>query len=161
MAQSLEKIDLLKERANISYKEAANLLEQFDGNVVEALIHIESTHKERAQEHRQAAYENRKKAKVQTKGFLNEISSTRFVLQNNKNKLIDIPMVIALLLGVVTLPFSIFVLIGLAISGNQIVIKKSGKALKMDQIIKVVNIEEENNQQDNSQDTEKHNSEEE
>ena len=38
---TIEKIDLLKERAQISYSEARDLLEQFDGNVVEALIHLE------------------------------------------------------------------------------------------------------------------------
>ncbi len=161
MAQSLEKIDLLKERANISYKEAANLLEQFDGNVVEALIHIESKQKEKAKEYKQTVYENKKKASEQTKGFFNEISSTRFVLQNKKNKLVDIPLVIALLVGVVTLPFSIFVLIGLAISGNQIVIKKSGNALKMGQIIKVVNVDEQKNEQADNQNTEQNNSKEE
>jgi len=150
MTQSLDKIDLLKERANISYKEAAELLEKFDGNVVEALIYLESNQKQRAQEYRKTVMENKKQFKSEANGFLNQLSSTRFVLQNKKNKLIDVPLLVGLIVGAVTLPFSIFVLIGLAISGNQIVIKKSGKALKMDQIIKVVNEEDEKKDNENA-----------
>jgi hypothetical protein len=153
MTQSLDKIDLLKERANISYKEAAELLEKFDGNVVEALIHLETTHKQRAQEYRQTILENKKKVKTEANGFLNQLSSTRFVLQNKKNKLVDVPLLIALIVGAVTLPFSIFVLIGLAISGNQIVIKKSGKSIKMDQIIKVVNVDDEKDESANTEES--------
>lgn len=153
MTQSLDKIDLLKERANISYKEAAELLEKFDGNVVEALIHIETTQKQRAQEYRQTILENKKKVKTEANGFLNQLSSTRFVLQNKKNKLVDVPLLIALIVGAVTLPFSIFVLIGLAISGNQIVIKKSGKSIKMDQIIKVVNVDDEKDESANTEES--------
>jgi len=150
MTQSLDKIDLLKERANISYKEAAELLEKFDGNVVEALIYLESNQKQRAQEYRKTVMENKKQFKSEANGFLSQLSSTRFVLQNKKNKLIDVPLLVGLIVGAVTLPFSIFVLIGLAISGNQIVIKKSGKALKMDQIIKVVNEEDEKKDNENA-----------
>jgi len=153
MTQSLDKIDLLKERANISYKEAAELLEKFDGNVVEALIHLETTHKQRAQEYRQTILENKQKVKTEANGFLNQLSSTRFVLQNKKNKLVDVPLLIALIVGAVTLPFSIFVLIGLAISGNQIVIKKSGKSIKMDQIIKVVNVDDEKDESANTEES--------
>lgn len=142
MSQSLEKIDLLKERAGISYKQAAELLEELDGNVVEALIHLEVTHKQQAEEYQKLASENINKTKSQTKGFLDQLSESRFILQNAKNKLIDVPLLIAILISVVTLPFSIFVLIGLFISGNQVVIKKSGKPLKMNQIIKIIETEE-------------------
>ncbi|WDV44516.1 DUF4342 domain-containing protein [Clostridiaceae bacterium M8S5] len=38
---SLEKIDALRERADISYKEAKEILEKYEGDLVEALIHIE------------------------------------------------------------------------------------------------------------------------
>ena len=148
MTQSLDKIDLLKERANISYKEAAELLEQFDGNVVEVLIHLESKREERHQKVREEHYERRQQPKKNAQNVLNEVNSTRFILKNNKNKLIDVPLAIAVIVAVITLPFSIFVLIGLAIAGNQIVIKKKGgKLFKLDQVFQVVTEEETDNEE--------------
>lgn len=41
MEITLEKIDLLRERTGISYKEAKEILEKYNGDVVEALIYIE------------------------------------------------------------------------------------------------------------------------
>ena len=41
MEISLEKIDTIRERTGLSYKEAKEVLEKHDGNVVEALIDIE------------------------------------------------------------------------------------------------------------------------
>lgn len=38
---NLEKIDILRERTGVSYKEAKEVLERYDGNVVEALIELE------------------------------------------------------------------------------------------------------------------------
>lgn len=45
MAVSLEQIELLKKRANISYEEAKETLEKFDGDIVEALIYLEKNKK--------------------------------------------------------------------------------------------------------------------
>ncbi len=42
---NLENIDIIRERTGISYKEAKEVLEQFNGDVVEALIHLEETEK--------------------------------------------------------------------------------------------------------------------
>ncbi len=40
---SLEKIELVKDRTGVSYKEAKEALENTDGNVVDAIIYIEET----------------------------------------------------------------------------------------------------------------------
>src|ERR1035437_10303675 len=41
MTINLESIEMLRERANVSYEEARAALEKFDGNIVEALIYLE------------------------------------------------------------------------------------------------------------------------
>ncbi len=38
MNVSLEQIDLLRKRANVSYEEAKEVLEKFDGDIIEALV---------------------------------------------------------------------------------------------------------------------------
>ena len=45
MEITLEKIDLLRKRANVSYKEAKHALEENEGNVVEALAYLEEIEK--------------------------------------------------------------------------------------------------------------------
>ncbi|GKT27164.1 DUF4342 domain-containing protein, partial [Aduncisulcus paluster] len=52
MSINLEKIDLLKERANVGYKEAKEALEQCDGDLVEALIWLEENEKIKKQQQR-------------------------------------------------------------------------------------------------------------
>lgn len=41
MEINLEKIDIIRERTGVSYREAKEVLEKYDGNVVEALIELE------------------------------------------------------------------------------------------------------------------------
>jgi NACalpha-BTF3-like transcription factor len=45
MAVSLELIEILRERANISYEEAKEALEKCNNDVVEALIYLEKQDK--------------------------------------------------------------------------------------------------------------------
>lgn len=45
MEIDLEKIDIVRERAKVSYTEAKDVLEKTNGNVVEALIYIEKNQK--------------------------------------------------------------------------------------------------------------------
>lgn len=45
MEISLEKIDIIRERTGLSYKEAKQILEKHEGNVVDALIDIEEGQK--------------------------------------------------------------------------------------------------------------------
>lgn len=48
---SLEKIDALRERADITYKEAKDILDMYDGDLVEALIYLEQNKKNKCCEH--------------------------------------------------------------------------------------------------------------
>ncbi len=45
MEITLEKIDVIRERTGLSYKEAKEALEKCDGQVVDTLVYLESTHK--------------------------------------------------------------------------------------------------------------------
>lgn len=48
---TLEKIDIIRERTNVSYAEAKKALEIADGNVVDALIYIEEDQKRKKKIH--------------------------------------------------------------------------------------------------------------
>ena len=42
---TMEQIDIVKTRANVGYKEAKEILEKFDGDVVEAILYLEEQSK--------------------------------------------------------------------------------------------------------------------
>ena len=50
MEVTLEKIDMIKERTKVSYKEAKEALEKCNGNIVDALIYIENEKRKKKEE---------------------------------------------------------------------------------------------------------------
>lgn len=123
MSVSLEKIDMLMERANISYKEAKEALELHDGDMVEALIHLEAsnktagpkgTHKMNPRPNGGAKGKTNKPDRdfmEDIKKFIQKMHKTSFVVGNKHKRLLDIPLTIAALLVLFTMPVSLFILI--------------------------------------------------
>ena len=50
MSINLEQIDELRKRANVSYEDAKNALEQSDGNLIDALVYLEKQNKIKPEE---------------------------------------------------------------------------------------------------------------
>ncbi|HAS73775.1 MAG TPA: hypothetical protein DCS67_06490 [Clostridiales bacterium UBA8960] len=127
MSVSLEKIDMLMERANISYKEAKEALELHDGDMVEALIHLEASNKTAKGKAGQKANGNKGQAHAHVhmrrqgksnsdfmddvKKFFEKMHKTSFVVGNKSKRILDIPLTIAALLILFTMPVSMFILI--------------------------------------------------
>lgn len=153
MSVSLEKIDMLMERANISYKEAKEALEQYDGDMVEALIYLESNQKtggpskkakghnhrsnERAQRdrRRQDRYERKNDVMDQIKAFVKKLHKTSFIVAKKGKKTLDIPLTIALIIILITLPASLFLLILPYVFGYKILIlNEDGSKFNIDEV---------------------------
>lgn len=126
MSVSLEKIDMLMERANISYKEAKEALELYDGDMVEALIHLEASNKTAGPKGAHKMHRNGARPNGSTQGktnkpdrdfmedikkFIQKMHKTSFVVGNKHKRLLDIPLTIAALLVLFTMPVSLFILI--------------------------------------------------
>ena len=126
MSVSLEKIDMLMERANISYKEAKEALELHDGDMVEALIYLEASNKTAISKGAQKMNKNggRSNGNAQSKTnkperdfmedfkkFIHKMHKTSFVVGSKHKRLLDIPLTIAALLVLFTMPVSLFILI--------------------------------------------------
>jgi len=138
MAISLEKIDMLMERANISYKEAKDALEKFDGDMVEALIFLESNEKvsmgkpskqtnpnHDSRERREKRHQRRGKERdffEDVKKMFKKMHATSFIIAKKDKRLLDIPLTIAVFIILFTLPASLFLLILPYVFGYQIAI---------------------------------------
>ena len=89
----IRNIDYLKEKADISYEEAATLLERYDGNVMRVLVELE--HQGRVYAQPSAGYSNEtyeqkvcedvNEAKEKATSFMNRAFNTRLVV-DKKNK---------------------------------------------------------------------------
>ncbi|MDK2865970.1 MAG: hypothetical protein PWP51_90 [Clostridiales bacterium] len=150
MSVSLEKIDMLMERANISYKEAKEALEKFDGDMVEALIYLESNQKtaphttsRHPREHREHYKEQRRQQRraqnrdifEDLKGFVQKLHKTSFIVSKKDRRLLDIPLTVAGIIILVTLPASLFLLILPYFFGYQIrILNADGSKFKFDEM---------------------------
>lgn len=152
MSINLDKIDLLKERANVSYKEAKEALEKFDGDLVEALIYLEEEErivkddkdaprpKKTAQRRRRPEDSFDRKAEAfekKAEDFFTSLHHMRFKIYRKNETLLNIPATIAILVGFFTIPFSILVLVAAVLFGYHIaVIKPDGDSYVVDEVIK-------------------------
>lgn len=148
MAVSLEKIDMLMERANISYKEAKDALEMHDGDMVEALIYLEASNKTAYSKpspkpnrppHPHPRSGQRRNQKQNNdffddmKKFFAKMHKTSFVVGNKGKRVLDIPLTIAALLILFTMPVSMFLLIVPYLFGYKIsILDNEGKNVNFD-----------------------------
>ena len=121
MKEKLEKIDELRRRANVSYQLAKEALEKNDYDVLEALIDLE---KEGKVDHgTPAAAQPGEKSEKKTRPSEDGISASikrlfhksmqsSFVLKDkNREQVLKLPLLVALVLILITMPVSLVLLI--------------------------------------------------
>lgn len=95
---TVEQIDLIMQRANVSYNEAKIALEQCNGDTLEALLYLEKNQKIKA-----TPSSNSEKVS----SFINKLNATTFIMKKKDHTYIDLPLSVALLAGIFCFPFSI------------------------------------------------------
>lgn len=98
---TLEQIDLIMQRANVSYNEAKTALEQCNGDTLEALLYLEKNQKIKA-----VSSSNGEKIG----SFINKLNATTFIMKKKEHVYIDVPLSVALLAGIFCFPISIIAL---------------------------------------------------
>lgn len=119
---TLEQIDLIMQRANVSYSEAKEALEQCGGDTVEALLLLEKAEKIKPQSSNTSS-SNKNVSCDKVKGFICKLHSTSFILKKDDQVYIDIPLTIAILALVFCCYVSITALIIALILGIKVEIK--------------------------------------
>lgn len=100
---TLEKIDLLRKRADVSYKEAKEALEKNGGDIVEALAYLEEQNKIRPEKQRFDSSSFVQKVK----SLYMKASKIRFVISKNDSTILNIPLTLAVLLAILAMPLAI------------------------------------------------------
>lgn len=107
---TLEQIDLLMERANVSYTEAKEALEQTNGDIVEALLYLEKNNKINIETSKNTS--NKSTAyKEKVKSFWNQLQATSVIMKKNERTFLNVPAGITLIGLIVCMPFSFLVLL--------------------------------------------------
>jgi len=130
MKITLEQIDLLRKRANVSYEDAKEALEKFDGDIVESLVYLEKGDKIKPDKS-----ECRSKFMEKLKYILKKGNDTRFIIKNNKGTVLNIPITLAIIAAIFATPFAIIGLIAALLTKHKISIKKTdGENLEVNKV---------------------------
>lgn len=120
MSINLEQIDELRKRANVSYEDAKNALEQCSGDLIEALVYLEKQNKIKPE-----------MKPCEQNSFLNAIkklikkgNDTNFIVEKHDIVVLNISLTILTILTVVATPVVIVGLILALVTNHKIRIQK-------------------------------------
>ncbi len=120
MEITLEQIDLLKKRANVSYKEAKEVLEKCNGNIVEALAYLDEEKKIKPENHC-----------CNTTGFMQKIKNIiarinhySLIILKDDSTVLNLPLAPVILLTLISLPLAMVALILALVTNCKIRFKK-------------------------------------
>jgi len=129
---SLEKIDIIRERTEVTYTEAKEALEECDGNVVDALIFIENKQKVS----RDDLYTSKDEFVKWIKEVVNKGNVTRIRIKKDNRILTDIPVNAGLAAGLVALIWPPILALGVV---TAVFIKITVEIVKSDGSVEIVN----------------------
>ncbi|RKD29016.1 DUF4342 domain-containing protein [Thermohalobacter berrensis] len=129
MSINLEQIDLIRERAKVSYNEAKEALEKCNNDVVEALVYLENKNKIKDKK------EDRKKFFNKVKKVIDKGNKMKFTIKKEGKNIIKLPLTIAILITIFATPFVIAGLIIALLTKHSISFEKeSGKVIEVNKI---------------------------
>ncbi|MDF2545258.1 MAG: hypothetical protein K0R93_156 [Anaerosolibacter sp.] len=132
MSISLERIDLLRERANVSYQDAKDALEKCNDDIVEALVYLEKESKLRPE--RKSKCEGKFMATV--KDILRKGNETKFIIKKDDENIINLPVTAAVLIGIVATPVLVIGLPVALLTKHKIKIEKEdGGDLQINKVL--------------------------
>lgn len=133
MKVNLELIDLLRERANVSYEDAKMALERCENDIVEALIYLEKEKKIKPskEEFKKEKCEYKRK---KFKNFLHDVFNVKFLITKKGDIVLNLPLVIVAIFALGLFPLFIL-LLGIAIlTGHKLKIKKGEDTIKVNKV---------------------------
>ena len=113
---TLEQVDLLMQRAHVSYTEAKEALEQCNGDVIEALLYLEKAEKINTQ--KSASSSNTDKLT----SFIDKLNATTFIMRKKERTYVNVPLSVALIAIILCFHVSILAIIIAIIFGVKIAI---------------------------------------
>jgi len=110
MAVSLELVEMLRDRARVSYEEARAALEKCEGDIVEALVYLEQQGKIKPPQPPTTCMSG---FGAKLKKWFKACNETKFIVSKNNDKIIDLSLTVVIIVTVFVPPLT---LIGLLVA---------------------------------------------
>ena len=120
MSINLEQIDELRKRANVSYEDAKNALEQSSGDLIEALVYLEKQNKIKPEETPCSESIFFKKVKK----LIKKANETKLIIKKNDAVVLNICVTLAIIITISAFPLVIVALILALATNHKIRIQK-------------------------------------
>jgi len=120
MSINLEQIDELRKRANVSYEDAKNALEQSEGNLIEALVYLEKQDKIKPEEKPCCESSFLKKIKK----LIKKGNETKLIVKKDDTVVLNICVTLSVILTIIATPLVITALIFALVTNHKIRIQK-------------------------------------
>lgn len=131
MVITIEMIDELKKRANISFESAKEILEKNNGDLVEALIYLEKNNKIKL-----TAADGKNRFLNTLKALIQKGNNTRFIISKNGGTVFNLSLTATILIGTFTFHVSAIALIIALFNGYKFKFEKNnGEDLKVNVIL--------------------------
>ncbi len=118
MEITLEQIDLIMQRANVSYAEAKAALEKANGDILEALLLLEQGEKIKSNNTASQKAQSTNTDKI--KSFINKLNATNFIMKKKDHTYVDVPLSFALIFLILSFHVSIVAIIVSLVLGVRI-----------------------------------------
>ncbi len=131
MGITIELIDELRRRANVSYESAKEALERSNGDLLEALIYLESHDKIKPDS---ASEKDNFFDKM--KGLVRKSNNIRFIVSKNERTALNLSLTVTIVIGVVAFHVSLVALIIALLTGYRFRFEKNnGEDMKVNQML--------------------------
>lgn len=131
MKVTLEQIDLLRKRANVSYEDAKEALERYEGDIVEALVYLEKEDKIKSKKKNECKNDFMSKLR----NIIKKGNETKLIIKNDKSTVLNIPITLAIIVTIIGTPFVIIGLIVALLTKHKISIEKiDGKNYEVNKV---------------------------
>lgn len=125
---TLEQIEELRKRVNVSYGDAKEALENSNGDMLEALIYLEKNHKfkeERAEGTFESLWDK-------IKALVNKGNNTRFIIRKRDKDVINVTVTLTVIAAILAMPVFLGGLLIALITGHKIRIEgNDGEDMKI------------------------------
>lgn len=134
MTITIELIDELRKRANVSYESAKEALEKNDGDLVEALIYLESHDKIKpeASSEKDSFFDKMRR-------LINKSNNIRFIVSKNGRTALNLSLTATIIIAAVAFHVSTIALIIALLTGYRFRLEKNtGEDMKVNQVLNKV-----------------------
>ncbi len=132
---TLEKIDTIRERTGVSYKEAKDILEKHNGDVIEALIDLEQNQTSWGENIGQNIMNTTDAVMEKLKEMLKKGNVTKIIIKKNGNIIMNIPVTAGAIGAILSPPITAIGLTTALLSKCTIeIVKQDGEVVNMNEM---------------------------